>query len=216
VKPLIALGIVGIFFSLQQPIISLAQEPSSASPVPAASTAPLISSAAGEPIDQSGSGRVIVPGGTPLGVRLAAPLSSGSAHVNDEFRFQANENVVVAGWVVIAKDAVGSGIVTDVDAAGTHGHAGQIKLEYDWIYGVDGKKIRLSTVPSTGEGANEKGTASMATVVSTILLGPVGLFAHNFVKGQEATMDTSKIISVYVADTVHINANQQALDEYAH
>jgi hypothetical protein len=165
-----------------------------------------------------GGTSVAVPGGTPLQIRRTAPISSGYSHVDDSIRFKAVDNVVIDGWIVIAKDALGEGTVTAIDAAGSHGHPGQIKAKFDWIYGADGLKIRLSNVAETNNGEGAKGTATTATVLSTVLLGPIGLFAHNFVKGKDVTIDTSAKIPIYVADTVHIDAKSRPskVDEFAH
>jgi hypothetical protein len=160
----------------------------------------------------------LLPGGTPLTVRLTAPVSSGSSHVDDDIQFKAVDDVVIDGWIVIPKDAVGEGVVSSVDPAGTHGHSGQIGITFKWIYGADGLKVRLSEVPSKDTEGDLKGTSATATVLSTVLLGPVGLFAHNFVRGKDVTIDTSKKISLYIADTVHITAKAKAptSDGFAH
>ncbi|MHB8177484.1 MAG: hypothetical protein ACYDA5_06880 [Vulcanimicrobiaceae bacterium] len=153
---------------------------------------------------------VTIPGGTPVPIRMVDTISSGTANVGDTFEFKADNAVVVNGWIVIARDAAGRGEVTSVDRAAGNGHAGKLGLKFDYIYAVDGEKIRLSDVDKTKAGQKAKGKSSTATILGYVLLGPVGLFAHNWVKGKNITLDPSKTFSTFVDDTVHVVATQRA------
>ena len=162
---------------------------------------------------------VTVPGATPLKVRLIDTVSSSNANVGDTFQFRADNDVVVNGWIVIARGAPGQGEVASVERAGSHGHPGNLGLKFDYIYGVDGKKIRLSTTNKKQQGEERGGASSTATVASTLLLGPVGLFAHNWVKGRDVTIDSSRALDAFVDSTVHIVATTHGSDAnagYAH
>lgn len=164
--------------------------------------------------------RVTIPGGTPINIRMVDTIDSGNANVGDTFEFKADEDVVVNGYVVIARGAEGVGEVTKVDRAGTHGHPGSLGIQLDYIYAVDGEKIRLSTTNKTEVGEQRKGAASTATIIGYATLGIGGLFAHNFVKGRNITLDPSKTFSAFVSDTVHVVSNQRAnapaTDGFAH
>lgn len=164
--------------------------------------------------------RVALPGGTPLKVRLVDSISSGSATVGETFAFKADQDVVVNGWVVIAKDAPGQGEVASVERAGGHGHSGNLGVKFNYIYGVDGLKIRLSTTHAKHEGENKGGASSTATVASTILLGPIGLFAHNMVRGHDVVLDGSRTLDAFVDGTVHVAAKSRSSQDpnsgYAH
>lgn len=61
-------------------------------------------------------------------------------------------------------------------------------MKFDYVYAVDGEKLQLDSVKKSKSGQNNKGAASTATIASTILLGPVGLFAHNWVIRCESLM----------------------------
>lgn len=164
--------------------------------------------------------RVTVPGGTPVVIRMVDTISSGQANVGDTFEFKADDNVVVNGYVVIARGAEGRGEVTKVDRAGAHGHSGNLGVKFDYVYAVDGEKIRLSAVDKNNQGSQNKGASSTATIASTILLGPVGLFAHNFVHGKDVQLDPGKTFSAFVDSTVHVSSTQRAAaaqsDGFAH
>jgi hypothetical protein len=173
---------------------------------------PLVSLAAGT--------RITVPGGTPVTIRMVDTIDSGTANVGDTFEFKADDDVVINGYVVIARGAEGRGEVTKVDRAGTHGHPGSLGIQLDYIYAVDGEKIRLDTVSKTETGEDRKGASSTATIIGYATLGIGGLFAHNFVKGRNITLDSSKTYSAFVDNTVHIVSSQRgaapADDGFAH
>ncbi len=162
------------------------------------------------PLSALAARRVAIPGGTPVTISIVDKLDSGTANVGDTFEFKANENVVVGGWVVAARGAAGRGEVTSVDRAGSHGHSGNLGLKFDYIYAVDGEKIGLSTVGKKDTGKGNKGASSTATIASTLLLGPVGLFAHNFVRGKNVTIDSTRTFSAFVDHTVHVVATRRA------
>lgn len=161
---------------------------------------------------------VPVADGTPVHVALTDQLASNTAHSGDRFQFRSLDDVEVDGWVVIPRGSLGEGEVTQAEPAGSNGHPGKIKLQFDWIYGADNFKIRLSEVPDANRGDGQKGTATTATVASTVLLGPIGLFAHNFVRGKDAIVTPDQEIKVYVAQTVHVTPDHRLdpNDDFAH
>jgi hypothetical protein len=169
--------------------------------VPAANPVPAVAPAAGN--------AVLVLGGTPLKIALTTAIASNTAHSGDPFQFKALDNLVVDGWIVVAKGALGEGQVMTAESAGGNGHPGKLTLRFDWVYGVDAMKVALSDVPSQQNGEDKKGAASTATIATYVLLGPLGLFAHNFVRGQNVIVKTDQTIPVYVADSVHVTSNVQ-------
>lgn len=153
--------------------------------------------------------RVTVQGGTQVPVKVVEPVSSSSANVGDVFQIKAAQDVVVNGWIVIPKDSPGQGEVMSVDRAGSHGHAGKLAIQIDYVYSADGGKIKLSNVNHRSEGEGRSGAASTATIATYVLLGPLGLFAHNFVKGHDVTIDSSATILQFVDSTIHVQAKQK-------
>ncbi len=150
--------------------------------------------------------RIVVPGGTVIPIVVADNISSATANVGDTFAIQASADVVVNGWVVIAKGAPGQGEILSVDRAGSHGHPGSLGVQYDWIFAVDGDKVKLTNQRSTQEGQGEAGVASTMTILSYALLGPLGLFTHNFVKGHDVEVDSSIPLKAYVGESVYVVA----------
>ncbi|MGC8485101.1 MAG: hypothetical protein ACP5O6_05640 [Candidatus Baltobacteraceae bacterium] len=153
--------------------------------------------------------RVTLPGGTSIAYRVVGDVSSATAKVGDTFAIRAVHDVTANGWIVIARGATGQGEVVSVDGAGPHGHAGSLKLRMDWIYGVDGNKIQLTDQDRTAHGQSEKGKSSTLTVVSAVFLGIPGLFAHNFVRGKDVTIDRNHTYHAFVDRSVLIGATQR-------
>ena len=154
--------------------------------------------------------RIVLPGGTAISIVVADKISSANANVGDTFAIRASEDVVVNGWVAIAKGAAGQGEILTVDRAGSHGHPGSLGVQMDWIYAVDGHKVKLTNQQKTEEGQGEGGKSSTITLLSWVVLGWPGLFAHNFVKGHDITIDSTHPFKAYVDDSVYVVASTKS------
>ena len=198
------------------PASAIAQTGAPAPQPPAAPAAPAAQPAPADATAPAAS--VSVPGGTPVKVMLVEQVASNTAHAGDKIHFKAVEDVTVDGWVVVAHDAVGEGSVVSAESAGGNGHPGKIQLQFDWIYGSDGLKIKLSDVATNANGDAAKGAASTAAIASYLVLGPLGLFAHNWVHGKDVVVKTDQKIPIYVAQTVHVTPKVRvsSTDGFAH
>lgn len=153
---------------------------------------------------------VTLPGGTALKVKAADAVSSATAQVGETFEIRAVQPVLVDGWVVIPEGSRGQAEVVAVHPAEKHGIGGKLEVKYDWVYSADGGKIQLSDAPGAQTGISAKGASSTATIASTVILGPVGLFAHNFVKGRDVVLDQSRPLQTFTDHTVHVSAQNQS------
>jgi hypothetical protein len=219
-KPLVVS--IALVASALLPASAFAQSGAPAAPPPAAPVtpaAPSTSAAPPAPADAAApAAAVTVPGGTPVKVMLTEQVASNSAHAGDKIHFKAVEDVTVDGWVVVSHDAIGEGSVVSAESAGGNGHPGKIQLQFDWIYGTDGLKIKLSDVATNANGDAAKGAASTAAIASYLVLGPLGLFAHNWVHGKDVVVKTDQKIPIYVAQTVHVTPKVKvsSTDGFAH
>ena len=197
-------------------VVSLSLMPLAA----AAQTAPAAPAPVASPSDPAVATppTVLIASGAPLKITLVHQLASNSAHTDDPFAFHAADDVVVDGWVVIAKGAIGEGHVISAESSGGNGHPGKLQLQFDWIYDTDNLKVKLSDVPSTNNGDAAKGASSTATIASYLVLGPLGLFAHNFVHGKDVIVKSDQKIEVYVAQSVHVAAvsHPSTVEGFAH
>ena len=141
-------------------------------------------------------------------------ISSSNANVGDTFEIKAAADVVIDGWIVVVKGAGGLAEILKVDRAGSHGHPGSLALQLDYVYGADGDKIKLTAAQKSQEGQNASGASSTATILSYVLLGPIGLFAHNFVKGHDVELTpentTQHPLTAYVDNSVYVTPQTKA------
>jgi len=161
---------------------------------------------------------VAVMGGTPIKIALLQQIASNTAHAGDIVRFKSIDTVTSDGWIIVDKGALGEAEVLSAEGAGGNGHPGKMQLQFNWIYGADGLKLKLSDAAETSNGEASKGAASTASIASYLVLGPLGLFAHNFVHGKDIIIKPDQKIQVYVAQTVHVTPKTRVTtkDGFAH
>jgi hypothetical protein len=145
-------------------------------------------------------------GGTTVTVSLVEPLSSATAAEGDQVAIVVRKPVVINGYLFIAEGANGHATVTSVEHSGGNGSGGKLAFSIDWVYAVDGGKIKLSTTNHASESGDTKGASSTATIATYLLLGPLGLFAHNFVHGKDVTMTPKQTFVVFVDHDVYLIA----------
>ncbi|MBV9148576.1 MAG: hypothetical protein JO024_01825 [Candidatus Eremiobacteraeota bacterium] len=145
---------------------------------------------------------VSIPAGAKVTVNLINPINSGSASVGQRVTFQAAAPVTVGTRVVIAQGARGVGRVAKVTKAQGKS-AGELTLQFTSIRAVDGTAVPL-TEASRSKGNPEKGKASTATIAATIALGPLGLFAHNMVKGKDVFIQPSQTFPAWVKTSTSV------------
>lgn len=153
---------------------------------------------------------IAVPGGTTVVVALTEPISSATAKENDQVAIVVKKEVDVSGWLVIPAGANGHATVTSVEHAAGNGSGGKLAMSIDWVYDTDGEKIQLSETNHAAETGDTKGAASTATLLSWVFLGPLGFFAHNFVRGKDVTIGTDKTFTVFVDHDVHVRVSKRA------
>jgi len=143
-----------------------------------------------------------LPAGTKVTVSLISELSSGNATPGQSFSFQAAAPVVVGSRVLVAQGARGVGrVVKATKARGKS--AGELTLQFLNVRAVDGTPVGL-TEASNSKGNTEKGKASTATIAATIALGPLGLFAHNMVKGKDVVIKPGQAFPAWVKSNTAI------------
>ncbi|MGH7662111.1 MAG: hypothetical protein ACRENA_14495 [Vulcanimicrobiaceae bacterium] len=147
--------------------------------------------------------RVTIPDSTDVAVQLDTPLTSAESNLDDVVNVHVVGAVNVSGYVVIANNAKGRGHVIKLVRAGGHGHAGSIVVVIDYVYAVDGLKVKLKSTPFLARGDQTRGDAN---VVGFFTFG----IGSNAVRGGDATLDTSRMLVTSVDGTVHIASSQPA------
>jgi hypothetical protein len=127
---------------------------------------------------RSSTGDSTVPVGTELDVRLATPLDSGAAQVEDRFEATTVVDLRQDGRVLIPAGSVVRGVVTAVKSAGRVERKGSLSLSFDQIT-VNGQSYPLratvtETFESKGMGRTEAERGAVGGVVGGILGGLLG------------------------------------------
>ena len=162
-----------------------------------------------QPVSAAQTQVVVVPGGTHVPIRILGSVSSSTAKAGDTFQFQAADNVVEHGMIVIRSGAEGQGTIAQVDSAGGNGHSGALGLSFDYVYAVDGGKIRLSSNAQKEAEEDRKGASSTATIIGFATFGLGGLFGHNLAHGKNVVIDGSKTLSAFVDSNVRVRTDEQ-------
>jgi hypothetical protein len=149
-------------------------------------------------------------GGTTVTVSLAEPVSSATADVDDQVAIVVRKPVVIKGYLFIAAGANGHATVTSVEHSAGNGSGGKLAISIDWVYAIDGGKIKLSQTNHASETGDTKGASSTATIATYLLLGPLGLFAHNFVHGKDVSITPKQNFVVFVDHDVYLPAQLYA------
>ncbi|MBC5815211.1 MAG: hypothetical protein GIW97_01595 [Candidatus Eremiobacteraeota bacterium] len=191
---------IALAICLFGPLGAVAQTPAN---VPTPTAAP-----AGAPSAPATS--VAVPGGTSVSVNVREPISSSTATVGETVPIIVTKEVDLSGWVIIPKGANGQATITAAEHAAGNGHGGKLGMSVDWVFSSDGGKIQLSQVNHSAENGDQKGASSTATIATYLLLGPLGLFAHNWVHGKDVTIEADHVFTVFVDHDIHVQATQKA------
>jgi hypothetical protein len=148
---------------------------------------------------------ISVPGGTDVAIHVATTISSSTAKAGETFGIVASEPAVADGVVFVEKGATGKGKIVSVSPAGKSGRQGTLSVQFLTIYGIDGVPIALSSIDRTRTGTNKTGTSNAANVAGVVLLGPVGLFSHNFVKGKDIVLTPDAKFTAHVDHAVTVS-----------
>jgi hypothetical protein len=114
---------------------------------------------------------------TPVRMKLGRALSSADAQVGDEVDLEVSEDVVVDGFLVIAKGANASGVVNEAEPKKAMGRGGKL--------GVLVRSVRLANNQEAvlRSGGEAKGSSSSAGMVIPVMHGK----DITFPKGTEIT-----------------------------
>jgi hypothetical protein len=138
--------------------------------------------------NENQAAEITVPDGTEFTVVTTEEISSKTAVEGDPLTFKVDEDVVVNGQVVIKKDAIVKGVVSDASKSGMLGRGGKLSIRIESTTTIDGQKVKLRA--SKGKaGDNKTGT----TVALVVLFGPLGFLK----KGKNAKIKEGTQIKVF-------------------
>jgi hypothetical protein len=147
--------------------------------------------------------RITIPNGTQVSVSTVKTLLPKASSANEAFAIRADDNVVVDGYVVVKKGALGQGTITETgshkftqvfNSVFHHGSVVGLRIRFDWIRAVDGEKIRLAYLVTDGtpEGGNPAVTKPAEDYATSTSLGSSGM------------IPAVQTFTTFVSGTVHV------------
>ncbi len=118
-------------------------------------------------------------------VQLVGSISSGSVKPDDTFQVQAAEGVVISDVVIIRQSAGGQGHTVDANSADGSGRSGSIALALDYVYSIDGGRIRLSRATQKADGRRSQRSLVDRDDRRHLDTRYRGLFGHNLALGRQ-------------------------------
>ena len=123
-------------------------------------------------------------------------ISSVSSKSGDKVRFEVAENVYIDSKLVIPAGSTGILKVSNVEKSGNLGKEGKINLEFTKLMALDGSEIKIDLDEEAQMMNRSQQLALGASILGAAVLGPVGLIAGYFVKGNEEVLPKGSEIYV--------------------
>jgi hypothetical protein len=137
-----------------------------------------------------------VPEGTEVVIRFNDGLSSKTSSEGDRFSITTDEPIVLPDGTSLPAGYRGEGEVTAVEKRGMMGKPGQLNVRLDYVT-VGNRRIHLRG----SKGAEGKASVG-ATIVLTVLFGPLGLIKH----GADVQIQPGQKMTTYVDEDTQIPA----------
>ncbi|MGI8670544.1 MAG: hypothetical protein ACR2J3_11995 [Aridibacter sp.] len=152
------------------------------------------------------SGSIVLPDGTPVKLRIARNLSSADAKTGETVDFEVLEDVKVGDTVVIARNGVALGTVTQGKPKGRMGKGGKLDITIDSVRLVSGEKVALRAIKEN-KGGGHTGAMTGAIVASSILFFPAAPF-FLLMKGKDITIPKGTEITAYINSDITLSADK--------
>jgi hypothetical protein len=146
---------------------------------------------------QRGARRPELPADTLVRIRMLDGLSSKTSHTGDRFRYIVTEDVKIDGFTWIRSGTRGAGLVNRVKRKGRFGQNGKIDAAFGRINVAANRQAVLCITKKSEAKNDQEKLAAGAAFAGLLVLGPVGLAAGAFVKGED--IEIRKGAELYVA-----------------
>lgn len=154
-----------------------------------------------------------IPADTLVKIKLVTPLNTETSKVGDKVKFQAAEDVIYNGQLIIAAGAPGEGVVTKVKGAQNFGRNGEIDVNFQQIQAFDGTTIQTVLGDKAKKEVENLAMAAGASLAGIALLGPVGIVGGIFVNGKDIDLPTGTESYIQTKTTTNIYAIQTNLQD---
>ena len=125
-----------------------------------------------------------VPANTLIKISTVSPINAKNLKVGDEIKFQAAEDVIENGVLLIAKGAPGVGTVQKVVQARNFGRDAEVDIDFKTIRAIDGTDVETMLGEESKKKMESMAMAAGASVAGMVLLGPIGIIGGAFIHGK--------------------------------
>ena len=136
-----------------------------------------------------------LPEGTDVRLRMAEKLTSATATEGQRFDLVLDEDVQIAGVVVVPRGAKAVGTVVSVHKRGHMGKAGDLNIQINYLV------VGEQRVPLRASNGREGDGRVGSTVVLTVLFGPLGLLK----RGKDVEINPGTVLTAQIDQTTELN-----------
>lgn len=154
-----------------------------------------------------------IPADTLIKIKLITPLNSDKNKVGDEVLYQAAEDVIYNGKLIIAAGSPGKGVVTKVKDAKNFGRNGEIDVDFQQMQAFDGTQVPTFLGDKAKMEIKNLAIAAGASVAGMALLGPIGIVGGFFVNGKDVDLPTGTESYVQTKEATNIYAIETTLKD---
>jgi hypothetical protein len=140
--------------------------------------------------------KISLPKNKLIKIKTFDKVSSVSSKSGDKVRFEVVENVYVDSKLVIPAGSTGILEVSNVEKSGNLGKEGKINLKFSKVMALDGSEVKIDLNEEAQMMNRSQQLALGASILGAAVLGPVGLVAGYFVKGNEEKLPKGSEIYV--------------------
>lgn len=134
--------------------------------------------------------------GTPVMLRISQTVSSADAHVNDRVEFEVIDEVRVADTLIIPKDAIAWGTVTEAKHKRRLGRGGKLEIVMNSVRLADGEMAPLRATKEA-QGGGHQGVVTAGIVATGLIFWPVAP-AFLFIHGKDITIPKGTEVPTFI------------------
>lgn len=154
-----------------------------------------------------------IPADTLIKIKLVTPLNSETTKAGDIVKFQAAEDIIYNGKLIVAEGSPGEGVVTKVKGAQNLGRNGEIDVDFQQIQSFDGTTLKTFLGDKAKMEIKNLAYAAGASVAGIALLGPIGIVGGIFVQGKDVDLPTGTEVYIQTKEETTIYAIQTNLKD---
>lgn len=127
----------------------------------------------------------VIPADTLIKISIITPLDSKNSVVGEKVEYQAAEDIIIGGTLVVPKGSKGMGTISKVERAQNFGRDAKLEVSFDSISTIDGDQLAVILGDKAKQEMEHMALAAGASIAGMALLGPVGIVTGVFVKGKD-------------------------------